>query len=148
VTCAYGPGGPGWLASMRLPGYSPSMKYGLFSIAIGVIAMGGPTTGAAEASKPAANLMPTPKKWVSGNDDYPTSAFNRHEEGTASFTVTVGINGRPKDCVITQSSGFPDLDAATCQTVLQRAYFRPATDENGLPIEAPFASRMNWRIPR
>jgi protein TonB len=116
-------------------------------MAIAAIALGGPTT-AASTPKLAPNLKPAPKKWVAGDSDYPTYAFNRHEEGTTSFTVTVGVNGRPKDCVVTQSSGFPDLDAATCAAVLQRAYFTPATDENGMPIEAPFASRMNWRFPR
>jgi len=96
----------------------------------------------AAASKPA--IM----KWTSGDDDYPKSAFVHHQEGTTLFSVTVGTDGRARDCMITKSSGSADLDEATCKAVLKRARFTPATDEHGMPIEAPFSSRMNWRFPR
>jgi protein TonB len=90
--------------------------------------------------------MPGPAFQTS--DDYPARALLAGHEGTAYFTVTVTKDGKPKDCVISKSSGWSELDKQTCKVVLRRARFAPATDDNGAPVEAPYSSRINWRIPR
>jgi protein TonB len=95
----------------------------------------------AQASKP------IPKRWNS-SDDYPANALVHNHQGTTYVTLTIDEGGKPRKCVVTKSSGFADLDEATCKVFLKRAHFIPATDDNGTPIEAPFPTEMNWRIPK
>ena len=111
-----------------------------FLVALAALVLSGASL-AAVASKP----VPKPGY---GSDDYPASALLQHHEGTTYITVTVGKDGKPKDCVVTRSSGWADLDKATCRVFMNQVRFNPATDENGIPIEAPFATQTNWRIPR
>jgi protein TonB len=85
------------------------------------------------------------KSWVT-MDDYPAKALREHREGTTYFTVTVGTDGRAKDCVITKSSGSADLDEAACEMIVRRARFDPATDEHGKPVEMPYSNKVNWKI--
>ena len=51
-----------------------------------------------------------PGNWATTND-YPTRALREEREGTTSFRVTVGPDGRVTSCDITGSSGSDDLDA-------------------------------------
>jgi protein TonB len=78
---------------------------------------------------------------------YPRKALREGREGTTYLTVTVGTNGRAKNCVVTRSSGSADLDEAACKMVVKNARFQPETDENGKPKEAPYSTRVDWRIP-
>lgn len=81
-------------------------------------------------------------------NDYPTAALREGREGTASFTVDVTEQGRAENCVITQSSGWADLDEATCNVVKLRARFRPKTDQDGKPIRGTFSSKVRWKLPQ
>ena len=95
--------------------------------------------------------QPTPKgnpaNWATTND-YPTRALREEREGTTSFRVTVGPDGRVTGCTITSSSGSPDLDDATCQNVTRRARFNPATDGEGQPTSGSYSNRVRWVIPK
>lgn len=95
--------------------------------------------------------QPTPKgnpaNWATTND-YPTRALREEREGTTSFRVTVGPDGRVTGCSVTSSSGSPDLDDATCQNVTRRARFNPATDGEGQPTSGSYANRVRWVIPK
>lgn len=82
------------------------------------------------------------------NVDYPRKALKEGKEGTTTFTVRISDTGQPSNCVIVQSSGSPDLDEATCKTIVKRGRFAPAKNENGQPIESEFSSAMIWKIPR
>src|SRR3546814_1061210 len=65
---------------------------------------------------------------VAQNADYPLQALREGRKGTSHFSVTVGTDGRAKDCVITKSSGSADLDAETCRMMtmkIGRAHVRP-----------------------
>jgi protein TonB len=86
------------------------------------------------------------KSWQT-TTDYPAKALREHREGTTYFTVTVGTDGRAKDCVVTKSSGSTDLDKAACKIIVKRARFNPATDDQGKPIEKPYSNSVNWKIP-
>lgn len=88
-----------------------------------------------------------PGNWANAND-YPSRALREEREGTTSFRVTVGSNGRVSDCQITGSSGHSDLDAATCKNIQRRARFRPALDNAGNPVAASWSSRVRWQIPK
>jgi protein TonB len=88
-----------------------------------------------------------PGSWATTND-YPSRALREEREGTTSFRVTVGPDGRVADCQVTGSSGHPDLDAATCENVRRRARFTPAKDSEGNPTTDTYSNRVRWVIPK
>ena len=87
-----------------------------------------------------------PGSWVTTND-YPSRALSLMQEGLTSFRLTVGKDGRATTCQITESSGVPELDMATCTNAVWRARFDPALDADGNPIEGAYSNRVMWRIP-
>ena len=95
--------------------------------------------------------QPTPKgnpaNWATTND-YPTRALREEREGTTTFRVSVGPDGRVTGCSVTSSSGSPDLDDATCANVTRRARFNPATDGDGQPTAGAYSNRVRWVIPK
>lgn len=101
------------------------------------------------ATYTARQAMPigNPGYWI-GTNDYPTRALREEQEGTSRFRLTVDQDGRVSECTITQSSGFMDLDEATCANVRRRARFRPATDDTGAPVVGYYSSAVRWNIPR
>ena len=109
------------------------MRYWTVVLSLAMIAIAGQTTAAYAQ--------------MGYDADYPPGALARHEEGTSKFRVTVDTNGRARDCVITQSSGSSDLDAATCRMILERGRWKPATDADGRPIESTYSSQVRWRLP-
>lgn len=88
-----------------------------------------------------------PGNWANAND-YPSRALREEREGTTSFRVTVGADGRVADCQITGSSGHSDLDAATCKNIKRRARFRPSLDSQGNKTTGTWSSRVRWQIPK
>ncbi|MFM7349606.1 MAG: TonB family protein, partial [Erythrobacter sp.] len=58
--------------------------------------------------------------------------------------VTVGTDGRARDCSVYRASPDPEADRITCQLVEGRLRFRPATDVAGNPVPAPFYWRQQW----
>lgn len=95
----------------------------------------------------AASPKGNPGNWATTND-YPTRALREEREGTTSFRVSVGPDGRVTGCTVTSSSGSPDLDDATCSNVTRRARFNPATDGEGNPTTGSYSSRVRWVIPK
>jgi protein TonB len=87
-----------------------------------------------------------PGSWATTND-YPARALREEREGTTTFRVSVGPDGRVTDCQVTGSSGHPDLDQATCDNVRRRARFNPAM-ENGQPTTGSYSNRVRWVIPK
>ena len=81
-------------------------------------------------------------------DDYPASAIRNEEEGTTSFRLDVGTNGRVTNCTITSSSGSTALDNTTCRLLRARARFTPARDSNGNPTTDTVTNRIRWVLPR
>ncbi len=77
--------------------------------------------------------------------DYPNASWLAEEEGLVRYSVDVDAQGNPSDCVVTESSGFPALDAKTCEIVIERGAFDPALDEDGNAIESTFTEVHNWR---
>lgn len=80
-------------------------------------------------------------------EDYPPAARRANEEGTASFRVIVGPDGRVSDCFITRSSGSAALDEATCAVMYLRARYRPARDADGNPTIDIDSSAVRWVLP-
>ena len=66
---------------------------------------------------------------------YPRNAQRLGLTGTVMLQVLVGIDGRPLEVSVVQSSGYRELDEAAREQVLKRWSFRPAT-RDGVAIQA------------
>lgn len=94
----------------------------------------------------AARPRNNPANWVTTND-YPSRAIREEWEGTTSFKVTVGTDGRAQDCTITRSSGHAALDEATCAKVMKRARFKAAMDGFGEKTAGSYSGSVLWQLP-
>lgn len=88
----------------------------------------------------------SPGSWVSDRD-YPGAAIREEREGLTRFRLTIGADGRVVGCEITDSSGSPDLDAATCSKVSARARFVPALRGDGMPTTGSYVGSVRWVLP-
>ncbi|HEX8444433.1 MAG TPA: TonB family protein [Allosphingosinicella sp.] len=109
---------------------------------VGALAFGWLISAALAQNSPAREVS----AWIP-EADYPLEALKKFEEGVAQFQVEVDAEGRPGNCVITESSGSATLDAATCKMMLERARFSPALDDQGKTVPATFSRRVNWKLP-
>jgi protein TonB len=94
----------------------------------------------------AASPLGSPGKWAT-SDDYPARALREEREGTTRFRVTVGPDGRVRNCEVTSSSGSADLDRSACENVARRARFKPATDATGAAVSGTYSNAIRWEIP-
>lgn len=78
--------------------------------------------------------------------DFPVPAGGRAaRRGTQVIVrVTIGTDGRARDCAIIRPSPDPEADRITCRLVETRLGFRPARDASGNPVPAPFYWRQQW----
>ncbi len=77
--------------------------------------------------------------------DYPPAAWIAGLEGTTRFSLAVGADGKPKDCIVTESSESLILDQATCDIAMERAEFEPSIGLDGSPIKGVYESSYRWR---
>ena len=110
----------------------------------GLLPVPSPTSGLVAPKAPIP--LDSPGKWAT-SADYPASELRREIEGTARFRVTVGTDGRVRNCEIVASSGSSGLDRATCENVARRARFKPATDETGATVSGSYSNAIRWEIP-
>jgi len=121
---------------------------------IDVVTIPRPTTGLAPLPPtPTPTFAPAapspingPAGWIT-NADYPGSALRREDEGTASYRLVVGSDGRVDACEITASAGTAALDQATCRLIERRARFEAATDPSGRQVVGTFTGQVTWQIP-
>jgi protein TonB len=78
--------------------------------------------------------------------DFPVPPGGREaRRGTQVIVrVTVGTDGRARDCSVYRPSPDPEADRITCRLVESRLGFRPARDAAGNPVPAPFYWRQQW----
>jgi protein TonB len=88
-----------------------------------------------------------PGRWVT-NADYKPAWVRREMQGVVSFALQVDASGRVSDCRVTRSSGFGELDDATCRLVRQRAKFTAARDGKGLKVPGTYANSVRWELPK
>ena len=84
--------------------------------------------------------------WIT-NDDYPRRALVDEAEGSASYRLVIGTNGRVSSCELTSPTGNRALDEATCRLITSRARFEPATDEGGAKVVGTYTGSVRWEIP-
>lgn len=99
-------------------------------------------TFAPKSARPQGNYA----QWVTTND-YPTSGLRAEHEGSTRYRLSVDTSGKPTGCSIAVSSGFADLDSATCATLMRRAKFTPASDETGARVAGSYSGTVTWRLP-
>ena len=87
-----------------------------------------------------------PGNWIQPAIDYPPAARAARRQGTTAFELTVDRNGRVVQCKIVSSSGWADLDHATCVNVTRRARFLPAFDASGNPTTGKYSNRSRWQL--
>jgi TonB family protein len=75
--------------------------------------------------------------------NYPAASLARGEQGSVAFEVGIDRRGRLESCAITQSSGYPDLDSATCEMLLRHARF---SSRRGAPLTT-VAGSVDWKHP-
>jgi protein TonB len=80
--------------------------------------------------------------------DYPAASRELRLGDYVIIALTVGTDGRVKDCRIHRPSRDPQADQITCRLASERFRFRPATDWQGNPIEAVYGWQQRWFDPR
>jgi protein TonB len=78
--------------------------------------------------------------------DYPISAIRRGEQGVVDMILNVDQDGRVTDCRVATSSGYDDLDAASCK-IARRARYDPARDAQGKRVQAHLSTQTVWILP-
>lgn len=87
-----------------------------------------------------------PAGWITTND-YARGDLVREREGTASYRLVIGSDGRVNACEITRSSGHSSLDRNTCRLIESRARFDPAKDNRGEATVGTYSGTVTWQIP-
>lgn len=77
---------------------------------------------------------------------YPEASRHAGEQGVCKLSVTVLADGTVKDVHVTQSTGYPALDAASVHAFTTGTLI-PAT-ENGHPIDDTAEIPVTWTIRR
>ena len=81
--------------------------------------------------------------------NYPPRARAAGEQGRVFFTISLDRDGRLRSCEVTRSSGFPRLDAETCELMVAHGVFKTVKDENGRLVRKPVhEGAINWVLPK
>lgn len=94
----------------------------------------------------AAATGPVPVTPLTSWTDYPMSSLRADEQGVVGFEVAVTADGKPTECRVTASSGFPSLDNENCRQIVRRGRFHPATNEAGTPQADTYSSSLKWTL--
>ena len=93
---------------------------------------------------------PMPKgnlgEWATAKD-YPNAALRAEIEGVVRFQLAVDSKGKVTGCSVRETSGSAELDAKTCELMLDRARFVLASDESGKSAAGTWSSSVRWEIP-
>jgi TonB family protein len=81
------------------------------------------------------------------SDDYPAEAVRAGLQGTVDYDVDVSETGVARACRVVATGGSAVLDRRTCQLVMARAIFIPASDGQGGRRAGTFNGRLTWRLP-
>jgi periplasmic protein TonB len=82
---------------------------------------------------------------VFSDDDFPDASRRAEEAGVTRVSYTVDVDGKVTACNVTQSSGFPRLDDATCKIIMRRFRFNPAT-RDGKPVQETKTQPVRWQL--
>lgn len=77
---------------------------------------------------------------------YPYASAAAGEEGDVGYSVKVDENGEATDCKVSEPSGYPALDQATCPMVMRSVAFQPQLDAKGKAIRSTYRGDWHWRL--
>lgn len=80
--------------------------------------------------------------------DYPRASRALRLGDHVVVALTVGTDGRVRNCRIHRPSRDPEADRVTCRLASERFRFRPATDARGNAIESTFGWQQRWFGPQ
>ncbi|MEN3973353.1 hypothetical protein WJS89_11805 [Sphingomicrobium sp. XHP0235] len=81
------------------------------------------------------------------SDDYPASSVMSGKGGIARAFLLVNAEGRVKDCTLVSYAGDPLVLAQTCNILIERARFKPATDRDCVPTQGSFTTPIiRWMV--
>jgi len=80
-------------------------------------------------------------------ENYPAQSLLAGEQGPVYFLVWLDDKAHPTKCQVTHGSGFPRLDAATCDLIVQHATFKSTLGPDGRATKSMHEGVVNWRIP-
>lgn len=96
------------------------------------------------AGATAAAAADTPDRAAEANaafTAYPKASLENNEQGTVHYRVKIDGRGIPRQCEVTQSSGFERLDLATCELLMSRARFSRTQGRRSV-----YDGKVVWRI--
>lgn len=79
--------------------------------------------------------------------DYPKATRALRLGSFVTVSLTVGTDGRARDCRIVRASRDPEADRITCRLAVERFRFNPARDAAGRPVEAVYGWQQRWFAP-
>ena len=84
---------------------------------------------------------------INSTRDYPADSRELRLGHEVIVYMTVGTDGRARNCRVQKPSPDPRADTITCTLAEQRFRFRPAVDAAGNPVEAIYGWRQRWFHP-
>jgi hypothetical protein len=78
--------------------------------------------------------------------DYPDAANRGSEAGIVQFELLIDEKGKVADCMVTETSSVPLLDAQSCAILTERARFTPAVGADGKPARDAVVGRIRWKM--
>jgi periplasmic protein TonB len=106
-----------------------------------------PAAPAPSAAPPPARRARANLAAIMSDDDLTPTMRREHMRGRVAFDLEIDASGRVSACRITTSSGFPLLDARTCQILRVRATYRPARDAQGHAVPDTDSGNVVWSLP-
>lgn len=79
--------------------------------------------------------------------NYPPRALAAGEQGPVFFVVKLDERAQPTSCEVTHGSGYPRLDAETCEMIVRHAVFKSVIGPNGKLKRSTHEGVVYWRIP-
>lgn len=65
----------------------------------------------------------------------------------ASTSMTISPKGKVTACRVTESTGSPTLDKATCDYFRKEVRYAPVMGSDGKPTSSNIMGRLKWRLP-
>ncbi len=85
---------------------------------------------------------------ISAVRDFPRATRDKREGTAVVVEMTVGADGRARDCRVVIPGGDPEADRIVCRLAEARFRFRPRLDAAGNPVTARYRWRQRWWNPR
>lgn len=87
-----------------------------------------------------------PLRGLFRSSSYPSQAIREGGTGQVGIVLLIDEDGKVRDCVVEETSGFATLDTMSCSVLIQYAKFYPAVGSDGKPAKSASFHRITWKI--